>query len=397
MQKAVYDGIFNQLTNGAVSIDFWDGTTRQYGQGLPKFTLKINRPLAVAALVAEPVSVLGEAYADGDIEVVGDLDDALNWVMSNQQNMQPSRPGSLARQIISAVGRRNYGGSRKADIAFHYDLGNDFFSLWLDETMSYSCAYFNSPEDTLKQAQLQKIDHVLKKLRLKPGETLLDIGSGWGWLIIRAAQKYGVKATGITLSEEQFTKTSERIAEFGLQDSVAVRLMDYRQLAESGQTFDKIASVGMLEHVGKDNLGAFLSAVRTLLTAGGQALIHSITNLTEGEPNVWIQKNIFPGGYIPSLRQLVWMCPEHQLHVLDIESLRMHYAMTLDRWAEEYEKYFDQVKNERGERFARTWRLYLKSCAASFRNTGLDLHQILVSKGLNNNLPLTRQYLYEDS
>jgi cyclopropane-fatty-acyl-phospholipid synthase len=333
---------------------------------------------------------------DGNIDVNGNLDEVLHWIMANQKSIVPSSKVSVARQLVNAISRRSEG-SRKKDIAFHYDLGNDFFSLWLDETMSYSCAYFNSREDTLKQAQLQKIDHVLKKLQLKPGETILDIGSGWGWLIIRAAQKYGVKASGITLSEDQYAKTKGRIAELGLEESVAVQLMDYRQLADSGKTFDKIASIGMLEHVGKGNLGLFMSAVQKLLDPGGLALIHSITNLTEGETNAWIQKNIFPGGYIPSLRELVWMFPEYQLHVLDIESLRMHYAMTLDRWSEEYENNFERVKNERGERFARMWRLYLKSCSASFKTTGMDIHQILVSHQLNNDLPLTRQHLYQES
>lgn len=397
MQKAIYDEIFKRVADGVLVIDFWDGTSKQYGQGKPNFKLKLNKPISAAAFIADPITELGEAYMDGVIEVNGNLDELLQWIMSNQKNMRPTRTGSVTRQILSAVSRRSSEGSRKNDIAFHYDLGNDFFSLWLDETMSYSCAYFCSPEDSLKQAQLQKIDRVLKKLQLKPGETLLDIGSGWGWLIIRAAQQYGVKALGITLSEEQYAKTNERIAELGIEDYVAVQLMDYRQLAHCGKTFDKIASVGMLEHVGKANLGLFMSAVRKLLGSGGLALIHSITNLTEEEPNAWIQKNIFPGGCIPSLRQLIWMLPEHQLHVIDIESLRIHYAMTLDRWSEEYEKNFEQIKNERGERFARMWRLYLKSCAASFRTTGLDIHQILISNGLNNDMPLTRHHLYEKS
>lgn len=397
MQKAIYDEIFKRTSGSAVVVDFWDGTSKQYGEGKTNFSFQINKPLSAAGFLADPIAELGEAYMDGSIDVNGDLDIALHWIMANQKAMLPTRKQNVAKQIISAVGRRALDGSRKKDIAFHYDLGNDFFSLWLDETMSYSCAYFNSPDDTLKEAQIQKIDHVLKKLQLKPGETLLDIGSGWGWLIIRAVQQYGVKALGITLSEEQYAKTKERVAELGLEGSAAVELMDYRHLADTGHTFDKIASVGMLEHVGKANLGLFMSAVQKLLAPGGLALIHSITGLTEEEPNAWIQKNIFPGGYIPSLRQLVWLLPENRLHVLDIESFRMHYAMTLDRWSEEYEKCFDQVKEERGERFARMWRLYLKSCAASFRTTGLDIHQILVSHELNNELPLTRQHLYQES
>ncbi len=213
-------------------------------------------------------------------------------------------------------------------------------------------------------------------------------------MIIRAARQYQVKALGITLSQEQYQKTKERIGEAGLEHLVEVELLDYRQLADSGRTFDKVASVGMLEHVGKANLGRFMAAVGSLLQPGGLALVHSITKMTEGSINSWIEKYIFPGGYVPSLRELVWLLPEHGFHPLDIESLRMHYVMTLDHWAENFERHVDQVRRERGERLVRIWRLYLRSCAESFRNTGLDVYQILFSKGLNNNLPLTREHLY---
>ncbi|PKM80046.1 MAG: SAM-dependent methyltransferase [Firmicutes bacterium HGW-Firmicutes-14] len=394
MKKALCDQFLSHLPVGCVQADFWDGTSKQYGYGEPDFVLKFNKPLS-ANLVRDPISELGDAYINRVIEIEGDLNKVLRWVFANQEFLSASRSGKVAGQLFSSVNRWTSKGSQKKDISYHYDLGNDFFALWLDDTMSYSCAYFNSAEDNLTQAQLQKIDHTLKKLQLKPGETLLDIGSGWGWLIIRAARDYDVKSTGITLSEEQYQKARERIAELGLDHLVNVKLMDYRDLAAGGRTFDKIASVGMLEHVGKDNLGKFMDVVQKLLSKGGLALLHSITHLTEGEPNSWIRKHIFPGGYIPSLRELIWLLPEYGLHVLDIESLRMHYAMTLDCWTERYEKHFDRIRQERGEPFARKWQLYLRGCAESFRSTGLDVHQILVSKGLNNNLPLTRKYLYE--
>jgi cyclopropane-fatty-acyl-phospholipid synthase len=245
--------------------------------------------------------------------------------------------------------------------------------------MSYSCAYFKSPEDSLEQAQLQKIDHTLKKLQLQPGETLLDIGSGWGWLMIRAVQQYGVKATGITLSEEQ----------------VKVEIMDYRDLAKSGRKFDKIVSVGMFEHAGRDNFPSYMNSVQSLLNEQGIMLLHTITRPLEEPVHPWITTNIFPGGYIPSLREIIHLLPEYDFHAMDIESLRMHYAMTLDQWSLRYSNHIDKVRELYGERFVRMWDLYLKTSASSFRVGGLGLHQILFSKGINNSLNMTRDYIYK--
>jgi cyclopropane-fatty-acyl-phospholipid synthase len=247
----------------------------------------------------------------------------------------------------------------------------------------------------LFQAQLNKIDYTLKKLQLKPGEKLLDIGSGWGWLIIRAAQQYGVEATGITLSREQYLKTKERIEELGLTGQVDVRLMDYRDLAKSGEKFDKVVSIGMVEHVGHANLPKYFAAVDKLLVPQGLSMLHSITGLIEGPCNKWILKYIFPGGYIPSIRELIGHLPDFDFHLLDVESLRLHYAKTLDFWAKNFEKHVEKVREKYGERFVRMWRLYLNSCAASFRVSGLNIHQILFSKGLNNNLEMTRAFLYQ--
>ncbi|WP_143323986.1 cyclopropane-fatty-acyl-phospholipid synthase family protein, partial [Clostridium sp. BL-8] len=207
------------------------------------------------------------------------------------------------------------------------DIGNDFYKLWLDDTMTYSCGYFKSKDDSLIQAQKNKVEHILKKLNLKEGETLLDIGCGWGELITSAAKKYKVKAMGITLSAEQLEKVKERIKNEGLEDLVEVQLVDYREL--KNRTFDKVVSVGMLEHVGQDHLKEYFASVNNLLNDKGVSLLHCITSTEIGGNNTWINKYIFPGGYIPAVKELVNCMSDVGFSLNDAENLRLHYGRTL--------------------------------------------------------------------
>ncbi len=237
------------------------------------------------------------------------------------------------------------------------------------------------------------MDHILRKLNLTKGQRLLDIGCGWGELILAAAQKYQVKALGITLSQEQFEQVKSRIDHEHLEDLVDVQLLDYREIKD--QVFDRVVSVGMLEHVGKEHLEQYFVTVQKLLTDGGISLLHSITGRDENGTNSWINKYIFPGGYIPMVSELIGQMERHNFYLLDLESLRSHYTRTLEHWTHNFEQALPKIRETKDESFIRMWRLYLQSSAASFNCGNIDLHQFLFSKGPNNCLPWTRDYIYK--
>ncbi len=397
-QKTLWDQMFKRIEGVAFSVTFWDGETRHYGleedgRSSPSFQFIFNQPLSLPDIMSDPVLRIGEAYMRGDLEVEGSLHELLRVAIEHEATILEGALNSSFQRVTKSLFTRDQD-EQQAGVQYHYDLGNDFFRLWLDDTMSYSCAYFRTPQDSLEDAQRQKIDHVLRKLCLKPGETLLDIGCGWGGLLIRAAREYSVTGVGITLSDEQVTEANRRIREEGLADQLEVRLADFREIADRGQQFDKIASIGMFEHVGKAYIPEYFDAIERMLMPGGLSMLHTLTHPEEDPPNPWLAKYIFPWGYIPSLREVVWVLPEHDFHLLDAESLRLHYALTTERWAENFEREVPRVEAMYDAQFVRMWRLFLVGCAVSFRHSGLNVHQLLFSKGLNNTLPLTREHLY---
>ncbi len=394
MQKHLLKTVFQRFEQGGFTVRFWDGEEVTYGNEPPVVTLVFNEPLPASFPVNDLVLGFGEAYMDEIVDVEGSVKDVFLLFVRNEGNMEGSGLTSTVAKVISTVGSGvTSKNQQKSNVQHHYDLGNDFFSLWLDETLSYSCAYFRNEDDTLKQAQLNKIDHILKKLQLQPGQRLLDIGTGWGWLLVRAAQQYDVEAVGITLSEEQYEGASQMIRDMGLTDQVEVRLQDYLDLKPT-ELFDRVVSVGMFEHVGRGNHSMYMEKVRDLLLPGGLSLLHSIMGLRETGVNTWIEKYIFPGGYIPSVRETVALLPDYGFHLIHAESLRRHYAKTLDQWYANFAEHKDVVEEKFGRRFVRMWELYLLSCAASFRTTGLDVYQMLFSKGLNNKLEMTLDHVY---
>ncbi|HJC67984.1 MAG TPA: cyclopropane-fatty-acyl-phospholipid synthase family protein [Candidatus Enterocloster excrementigallinarum] len=359
----------------------------QVGTGQPVFTVDFKKPIPVSRLLTSTSLALGEAYMDGDLEIEGNLYNALDHFLG-QMGKFSTDEGALKKLIHTSLSKKN----QEKEVTSHYDIGNDFYKLWLDSTMSYSCAYFAHENDTLYEAQVNKVDYILKKLHLEKGMSLLDIGCGWGFLLIEAARKYGVKGTGITLSHEQYKEFQKRIKEQKLEDLLTVELMDYRDLPKSGMTFDRVVSVGMVEHVGRENYPFFVQDAAKALKPGGLFLLHFISSVTEHAGDPWIKRYIFPGGVIPSLREMISAMGDEGFHVLDVENLRLHYNKTLLCWEKNYREHLDQVREMFDERFVRMWDLYLSACAATFHNGMIDLHQILASKGVNNNIPMVRWY-----
>lgn len=384
--------LFEAARGGSFTATYKNGTTEHFGDGAPQFAIRFNDDYIPDLLGDDLLTSFGEAYMDGHVDVDGDLADLIFLALRSGLMSVTGEPrGFTGATLLRAVGKLGFSLQReKENIAHHYDLGNDFFRLWLDKSLTYSCAYFHRDSDTLEAAQQQKIDHSLRKLRLQAGETLLDIGCGWGALVMRAAEAYGVKATGITLSEEQYAGANAAIASSGLEEKAGVRLASYRTLAADGEQFDKIVSIGMIEHVGKDHLAEFAADAETLLKPGGLALLHLITSVKEGPVNHWVEKHIFPGGYIPTLSEIIAHLSTRDFRIWDVENLGPHYRLTLDHWSERFERALPAVRDKFGERFVRMWRLYLRASSAAFRAGSIEVHQILVSRGQPAGFPMTR-------
>lgn len=357
------------------------------GEGEPAFTVIFHKIPSISSLMTSTSIALGEAYMNGELEIQGDLYEALDLFMGQMGKFSTDKK-KLKSIMFSSSSRQN----QKKEVSSHYDIGNDFYELWLDETLSYSCAYFKTEEDSLYEAQCNKVERILEKLHLQEGVSLCDIGCGWGFLLICAAKKYKVRGVGITLSTEQAKKFQKRIEEEHLEEYLEVKLLDYRDLPELNMQFDRVISVGMLEHVGRDNYTEFMECVKSVLVPGGLFLLHYISALQEHPGDAWVKKYIFPGGMVPSLREIIHIAGDIQFYTLDVESLRRHYSRTLLMWNRSFQERRKEVEAMFDERFVRMWELYLCACAATFHNGIIDIHQILFSNEVNNTLPMNRWY-----
>lgn len=390
IEKNFLKTFLNNFDESSFKLKFWDGEEIVVGKEEPKFKIILKKKLSKKDLLASTSLAFGEAYMNGDIEIEGDMfivfDELLKCMDKFSTNFN-----SLTKIFGGSTSMKK----QKEEVKSHYDIGNDFYKKWLDDTLSYSCAYFKEDNDSLYDAQINKIHHILNKLNLSEGLTLLDIGCGWGGLLIEAAKIYKIKGLGITLSEEQYKVFKERIKEGNLEDYLEVKIMDYRELKKSDFKFDRVVSVGMLEHVGRPNYNLFFENVDSVLKKGGVFLLHYISGIKESEGDAWIKKYIFPGGVIPTFREIINISGDYKYHTIDVESLRLHYTKTLLAWAKNFDDNIDEIRNMFDEKFIRMWRMYLYACAASFNNGVIDLHQILFVKGINNKLPMTREYMDE--
>ena len=377
-------------------LKLWDGLEFDLGP-TPSVTIVVKDPTIVSEITHPTLDLLGSAFVEGRLELAeGSISEVIRVCDELSQAL-------LVEDDDATPPRQHHDKATDAEsISYHYDVSNAFYQLWLDRDMVYSCGYFETGEESLEEAQQAKFRHLCRKLRLKPGEYLLDVGCGWGGLARFAAREFGVKVFGITLSKEQLALAKERVKAEGLQDKVDLQLLDYRDLPQDGR-FDKIVSVGMFEHVGHANLREYCQILFNAVREGGLVMNHGITaKHTDGRQvgrgaGEFIERYVFPNGELPHLSMMSAEISEAGLEVVDVESLRLHYARTLEHWSQRLEQNLDAAANEVPEQILRIWRLYLAGCAYAFTRGWINIHQILATKPHADGsieLPPTRADIY---
>lgn len=381
--------------NVPLRVELWNGQRLDFSSEPPRVTIRVPAPSAVRYLVSPSLYNLGRAYVEGAIEVSGKAADMIAVV--NALAAASVKPRGAFRRFVHALPH-----TREKDakaIRYHYDVSNEFYGAWLDPRMVYSCAYFENGDEDLATAQVKKIDHILKKIDLRPGHTLLDIGCGWGALAIRAAQRYGARCVGITLSENQTRLAREQVEQAGLQHLVDIRLQDYRDVAGR---FDRITSVGMFEHVGVRHLPEYFSRINELLAPDGIAMNHGLTSTDvegRGAPyggSEFINRYVFPHGELAHLGTVIKAMQQGGLEARDVENLRRHYARTCELWTENYEANAEQIKRLTDARRFRIWHVYLAGCTYAFNHDLISVYQVVCGKAGSapTGHPWSRRYMY---
>jgi cyclopropane-fatty-acyl-phospholipid synthase len=423
--RRIAEHLFGPVTAREFGIRYWDSGISEMPPGMPPFTIVLNHPAAFRRMFLPPSQLrLGEAYVRGDFDIEGDLESARGLARVLRDRL--TEPGTVARvtalllrspradsrspvaggHTVRGFGRAHTPRRDAAAIRAHYDVGNDFYSLWLDPRMVYSCGYFVSADADIETAQRAKLDHICRKLRLRPNDRLLDIGCGWGGLILHAAEHYGARAVGITLSQAQAEWAMARAAALGLADRCEVEIRDYREAEQLGP-FDKVASVGMCEHVGARQLPTYFEHAFACLREGGLFLNHCIIQGQERAGARWrsrlwregafLHRYVFPDGELPRLAALTRAAIGAGFEVRDVESLREHYVLTLRHWLERLERAAPEAVACVGTGIYRIWRLYMAGSAHGFASGAMGLAQMLLAKPDEHGrtrLPLTRADLY---
>jgi cyclopropane-fatty-acyl-phospholipid synthase len=390
-------GVRNKLSL-PLRVILWNGQQFDLSPEPPRVTIRVPSPTALRYLMSPSLYNLGRAYVEGAIEVTGRAVDMINMGNALAAATSTGKPPGRLSQALKLMSPHTREKDAEA-IRYHYDVSNEFYRAWLDPGMVYSCAYFENGDEDLASAQVKKIDHILNKIGLQPGHKLLDIGCGWGALVIRAARRYGARCVGVTLSENQTRLAREQVERAGLQGQVEIRLQDYRDV--EGQ-FDRITSVGMFEHVGVQHLPEYFSRVRKLLAPGGVVMNHGITTTdvengsTPHGGGDFIDQYVFPHGELAHLSTVIRTMQEGGLEVRDVENLRRHYARTCATWTENFENNAEQIKRLTDAKRFRIWHVYLAGCAYAFAHDWISLYQIVCSKAGEDpsRMPWSRRYMY---
>ena len=381
---------------GTLEVIDYDGKKYIFGNSEPFTSIRFHKKDIKKKLYLNPELYLGEAYVDGDITIEnGDLETFINIVSKNYNYIVKD----FTHHILDLINlfaeffqRGNLQDISKKNVSHHYDINEEIYKLFLDKDMQYSCAYFHNENISLDQAQIDKKNHLIKKLNInKNNMKVLDIGSGWGGMALQIAKDTGAYVKGVTLSDNQYVTSKKRAKELSLDSKVDFDLIDYRNLNEK---FDRIISVGMFEHVGKKEYQKFFKKIYDLLNDEGVCVLHTIGTMhPPSKTNPWIKKYIFPGGYIPSLSDIVPVIEKNKLWINDIEFLQLHYATTLKNWRINFNRNREKISKILDEKFCRMWEFYLLSSEYSFRNLGNQVFRIQITKNLDN-LPFTRNYIY---
>ncbi len=384
--------MFRLVGSPEATLRLWDGKDVTPPVDHPLAVVLYGNRLAMWRTILNPELNWGDLYCNGQIEFDGDLPAFLELVY---RHIHTHGRGGRLRRFICRLGHRRIANSHaraKQNIHHHYDIGNDFYRLWLDAAeMQYTCAYFPRPEMSLEDAQIAKLHHICRKLQLKPGDTVVEAGCGWGGLARFMAKHYGVSVRAYNISKQQVSYARERAEQEGLSGRVEYVLDDYRNI--SGE-YDVFVSVGMLEHVGRLDYASLGEVIDRCLKPGGRGLVHTIGRVKPGPMNAWIERRIFPGAYPPSLKEMMDIFEPNRLSVLDVENLRLHYARTLEHWLDRFENHADTITQMMDEEFVKAWRLYLAGSIAAFRVGELQLYQVVFARSINNNIPWSREHLY---